>query len=213
MRKTAAKFDYHRLGRADRSRVRAYIGKVCGFSPAQTSRLLRQHAETGAVEDRRARNSGRPFERVYTPAGIRLLAAVDEAFGGMSALATREVLRREFEVHGDPRFERLAGVSRSHMYNLRATRAYKTRRTRWEKTRSSPVSALSWPRGNFGGVLHARFPDCFSSACLSTLAKVPGGTSTPSLPDTATVPALFGCWNWRWLPRVSPAPSHRFGAT
>ena len=139
VRKTAAKFDYHLLGRADRGCVRAYIGKVCGFSPAQISRLLRQHAETGAVEDRRARNSGRPFETVYTPADIRLLATVDEAFG-MSALATCEILRREFEVHGDPRFERLAGISRSHVYNLRATRTYRTRRTTWEKTRPSPVS-------------------------------------------------------------------------
>ena len=137
--RTAAKFDYHLLGRADRGCVRAYIGKVCGFSPAQISRLLKQHAETGAVEDRRARNSGRPFETVYTPADIRLLAVVDEAFG-MSALATCEILRREFEVHGDARFERLAGISRSHVYNLRATRTYRTRRTTWEKTRPSPVS-------------------------------------------------------------------------
>ena len=63
VRKTAAKFDYHLLGRGDRGCVRAYIGKVCGFSPARISRLLRQHAETGAVEDRRGRNSGRPFVR------------------------------------------------------------------------------------------------------------------------------------------------------
>ena len=140
VRRTAVKFDYHLLGRADRGCVRAYIGKVCGYSPAQISRLLRQHAETGAVEDRRAGNSGRPFGRVYTPADVRLLAAVDEAFGGMSALATREVLRREFEVHGDPRFERLAGISRSHMYNLRASRAYRTRRTVWGRTRPSPVA-------------------------------------------------------------------------
>jgi len=84
--------------------------------------------------------AGGPFARVYTPADVRLLAAVDEAFGGMSALATREVLRREFEVHGDPRFERLAGISRSHMYNLRASRAYRTRRTVWGRTRPSPVA-------------------------------------------------------------------------
>ena len=123
VRKTAVKFDCHLLGCADRGCARAYIGKVCGFSPAQISRLLRQQAETGAVEDRRARNSGRPFETVYTPADIRRLAAVDEAFGGMSALATCEILRREFEVHGGARFERLAGISRSHVYNLRASRA------------------------------------------------------------------------------------------
>ena len=58
----------------------------------------------------------------------------------MSGLATCEILRREFEVHGDARFERLAGISRSHVYNLRASRAYRTRRTTREKTRPSPVA-------------------------------------------------------------------------
>ena len=140
VRRTLAAFDYHRLGRADRGCVRAYIGKACGFSAAQISRLIRQQAETGAVVDRRARNSGRPFETVYTAVDIRLLAEVDEAFGGMSGLATCEILRRARDVHGDARFERLADVSRSHLYNLRATRTYRTKRTTWAKTRPSPVA-------------------------------------------------------------------------
>ena len=135
-----ARFDYHLLGRADRGCARAYIRKACGLSPAQITRLIRQQAETGAVEDRRGRNSGRPFETVYGPADIRLLAEVDEAFEGMSGLATCEILRRQFAVHGDVRFERLAGLSRSHLYNLRASRTYRTKRTTWEKTRPSPAA-------------------------------------------------------------------------
>ena len=123
VRRALVRFDYHRLGRADRGCVRAYIGKVCGFSAAQTTRLIRQQAQTGVVADRRARNSGRPFATVYTPADIRLLAEVDEAYDGMSGLATCAVLRRAFEAYGDPRFARLAGLSRSHLYNLRASRA------------------------------------------------------------------------------------------
>ena len=38
---------------------------------------------------------------------------------------TPQILRRAFEVHGDPRFERLAGISRSHVYNLRGSRTYR----------------------------------------------------------------------------------------
>ena len=68
VRRTLVRFDSARLGRADRGCVRAYIGKVCGFSPTQITRLVRQQAETGALEDRRARNSGRTFGRVCTPA-------------------------------------------------------------------------------------------------------------------------------------------------
>ena len=148
--KTAVKFDYHRLGRADRDCGRAYVGKMCGFSPAQIGRLLRQQAETGVVEDRRVRNSGRPFETVYTPADIRLLAVADEAFGGMSGLATCEILRHEFEVHGDARFERLAGISRLHVYNLCASRSYRTRRTTWDIPVAVAVRKAPEPNGRPG---------------------------------------------------------------
>ena len=58
----------------------------------------------------------------------------------MSGLATCEILRRAFEVHGDPRFERLAGISRSHVYNLRGSRTYRAKRTTWTKTKGSNVA-------------------------------------------------------------------------
>ena len=50
--RTLASFDYHLLGYAERGFVRAYVGKVCGFSPEQMRRLIRHQAETGAVDDR-----------------------------------------------------------------------------------------------------------------------------------------------------------------
>ena len=34
------------------------------------------------------------------------------------------------------------------------------------------------------------------------LFKVPGAKSSLGLPGTVTRPALVGCLNWRWLPRV-----------
>ena len=73
MRRTLARFDYTRLGRTGRGCARAQLGKVCGFSPAQITPLVRQQMDTGGVEDRRARNRGRSFEAVYTAADIRLL--------------------------------------------------------------------------------------------------------------------------------------------
>ena len=51
------------------------------------------------MRDRRGGGRGRPFARKYAAVGIRLLAEVDEAYGQMSGLATREVLRRQFEVY------------------------------------------------------------------------------------------------------------------
>ncbi len=99
-------------------------------------RLVRQWRETGGIEDRRGGNRGRPFGRVYTPADVRLLAEVDEAFGRMSGLATCELLRRQHEVFGEARFGRLAGISPSHLYNLRASKSYAARRTAWPRCMS-----------------------------------------------------------------------------
>ena len=140
VRRTLVAFDYHRLGKADRGCVRRHVVKVTALSPAQLTRLVARHAETGAVVDLRARNSGAGRERRYASTGIRLLAEVDEAFGQMSGLATCEILRRAFEVYGDPRFARLAGISRSHVYNLRGSRTYRAKRTMWTKTKGSNVA-------------------------------------------------------------------------
>ena len=54
VRRTLVTFDYHRLGKADRGCVRRYVVKVTGVSPAQLTRLVARHAETGAVVDLRA---------------------------------------------------------------------------------------------------------------------------------------------------------------
>ena len=53
---------------------------------------------------------------------------VDREFGTLSGLATAHVLRRAFTVYADVRFERLADLSPSHLYNLRASRIYERQR-------------------------------------------------------------------------------------
>ena len=59
--------------------------------------------------------------------------------GQVCGQATRAVMRREFEVFGDARFERLAGISTNHPYNLRKSNAYG--RQRVSRTRTKPTAA------------------------------------------------------------------------
>ena len=117
-----------------------FLAAATGVSRQQMERLVRQWRETGAVRDRRGGRGGRPFARKYAAVDIRLLAEVDEAYGQMSGLATGEVLRRQFEVLGDARFERLATISNGHVYNLRASATYRAKRTAWSKTRPTTVA-------------------------------------------------------------------------
>ena len=139
VRRMLVKFDYGTLGRADKGLAKRFLAKATGLSRAQLTRLIRQHAETGRIEDRRGGAPAKPFARRYAAVDAVLLAEVDETLGQVCGQATRAVMRREFEVFGDARFERLAGISTSHLYNLRKSRTYE--RQRVSRTRTKPTAA------------------------------------------------------------------------
>ena len=115
--RTLRRLNYAGLSKADKGVVRWFVAKVTGLSRAQSTRLIGQYRNTGHIRDRRC-GATRPFERRYTAADIRLLAEVDETLGGLCGPTTRRVMRRQYEVFGDERFERLAGLSNSHLYRI-----------------------------------------------------------------------------------------------
>ena len=132
------RFRYHLgLSRAGKGLVREFLAKVTGYSDSQLSRLIAQQRRTGRIRDHRLRPPARPFATVYTTADAVLLAEVDEAFGQLSGPATKRILWRQYHVFGDERFERLAGISNGHIYNLRGRRAYRSARTTFRATRGA----------------------------------------------------------------------------
>ena len=79
-------------------------------------------------------------------------AGVDEQLGQMSGAATRKVLRRQWQVFGDPRFERLSELSNGHLYNLRKSRTYRNVRRVWTRTSGSvPVDRRRGLRRGLSG--------------------------------------------------------------
>jgi transposase InsO family protein len=135
-----ARVDYAVLGKGDKGVVRRYLERVTGLGRAQVTRLIgrwrREH------ELRRAEVVRECFPRRYTRADIELLARVDEAHEGLSGASVRRVLQREFEVYGRAEFERLAGISVGHIYNLRKTKLYRSRRVVVERT--APQRRAAW---------------------------------------------------------------------
>src|SRR5208282_3377317 len=130
--------EYARQGRRARGLLRRYIGKMTGLSRAQLTRLVGRYLATGRVR-LKARCRHR-FPTRYTRADIELLAQVDEAHESLSGPATRRILEREFHQYGKPEFQRLAGISNGHLYNLRRTPGYRQRLRNYQKTRPSPVA-------------------------------------------------------------------------
>lgn len=131
-------FDYPRLRRADKGLLRRYLAKVTGRSRAQITRAITQFTTSGRIEDRR-RAPVAPFARRYGPDDIRLLAELDALHGTLSGSTTRKLAERAFAVHGDARYQRLAGISNGHLYNLRASTAYRTTRGSFDKTRATQI--------------------------------------------------------------------------
>jgi len=89
------------------------------------------HASDRAVpKDGRAKVASWPAASVCPQVhrgGHPAAAVVDRAHERLSGPATRHVLEREYKVYGKREFARLAEISVSHLYNLRATAAYRRR--------------------------------------------------------------------------------------
>ena len=134
MTETLRRFGYHGASRADRGVLRRYLAKVTGLSRAQVTRRITQFLTGGRIADRRHAPAV-PFARRYTTEDIRLLADVDALHGTLSGSTTRKLCERAFAVYGDPRFERLAGISNGHLYNLRSHKTYSAVRGTYDKTR------------------------------------------------------------------------------
>lgn len=130
--------EYLCQSKGQRGLVRAFLSKTTGLSLAQVTRLIRQYAETGRV---RAGVAARwRFPGKYTPQDVALLAEVDRAHRRLSGPATRRIMEREYGVYLRPEFERLAGISVSHLYNLRQSLVYRRQGVVFEQTRGSGVS-------------------------------------------------------------------------
>jgi hypothetical protein len=111
---------------------------MTGLSRAQVTRLMAGYIREGTVKERRYRRNR--FARRYTASDVELLAEVDEAHETLSGPATRKILQREWEHYGERCYERLAGISAAHIYNLRRSRRYRERRLRYDRTRPVQIA-------------------------------------------------------------------------
>ncbi len=140
MADTLRLFGYARCKRSDKGVLRQYLCKVTGFSRAQVARCIKQFtADGGRIKDRR-RAPAVPFVRRYTAEDIRLLAQMDTLHGTLSGTTTRKLCERAFKVHEDASFERLAGISNGHLYNLRRHKTYQAKRGSFDKTRPARIN-------------------------------------------------------------------------
>lgn len=133
------RFAYWKLAKADKGLLRGYLERTTGLSQSQLTRLIQRYLAEGQLADRR-QGAAKPFRRKYTAADVELLAETDELHGTLSGPATLTLFQRAWELFGDARFERLAGLSNGHLYNLRHSRRYVQRLGARQPTRPTQVA-------------------------------------------------------------------------
>jgi len=131
------RFDYPNRNKRERGVLLRYLQRTSGYSRAQTTRLIKRwHVNRLAVTPlvKCYQAPAAPFKRKYTKSDIGLLVEMDKANENACGPATVHLFKRAFNDYGDPRYERLANLSTSHLYNLRKTAGYQTQRTHFTKT-------------------------------------------------------------------------------
>lgn len=133
------RFRYFRRPKGQRGVLFDYLQRLTGYSRQHLSRLLAQYRDTKSLRPR-ARVSRTSFAHQYLPADVLLLAELDRLHDTLSGPATKVLAQRAYLRFGDARYARLAAISVSHLYNLRASTTYRQQRLVWQKTRPSPIT-------------------------------------------------------------------------
>lgn len=147
------RFDYPNRKRHERGVILAYLQRTSGYSRAQINRLVscwHENRSAAVPLSKRYAAPAAPFARKYTTADIALLAEMDRANEDVCGPAVARLLQRAFTVYGDQRYQRLAKLSVSHLYNLRKSAHYQAQRVVFTKTRPvcNPIGVRKPPRPN-----------------------------------------------------------------
>jgi len=135
---TLGKFAYFRLKKKERSVVKKYLVTMTGYSETHIDRLIARKKKRGRIAKRKRTQP--TFPCIYTTEDITLLSDLDNAEGRRTGAAVKKTCQDMYLVYGDKRFERLAEISVSHLYNLRGTRVYESRSLTYTKTQAVSVN-------------------------------------------------------------------------
>ena len=138
IRDTLVAQEYFHLKKKERGLIRAFLRKVSRFSLAHLARLIRQYRREGVI--RSPPKTRRRFPIIYTPEDVALLAETDRLHQRLSGPATRCLFERAWKQFGEAKFERLAQISVSHLYNLRRRSEYRRQCAQFDSTKPVAIS-------------------------------------------------------------------------
>lgn len=108
---------YNTLTRGDKSIVKTFLLKVTGYETKQLKRLIRQWKTQGLRYTKRTVVGA--SVRIYTADDVALLIKTDILHKTPNGLSTKSILMREQSMFGHTAYATIAGISVSHIYNIR----------------------------------------------------------------------------------------------
>ena len=130
--KTLGKFRYVSLKKKEKSIVKKYIMNMTGYSEGAIDKLIAKKKKFGRIAPKkRTQNT---FQKVYDGNDVELLAEVSNVTLNQNGHALKEMCKSMYLDFSDLRFENLAKISVSHLYNLKKTNVYKHKSLFYTKT-------------------------------------------------------------------------------
>lgn len=142
---TLKRFKYRKLKKRDKRLIVAYLKKLTGYKKAQLFRLIKRGVKGKLSRKEYIRTNP---NIIYRGADIKLLEKTDEFHLRLSSLATKEILRREFEIFGKEEYQTISEISSSHINNLRKSNAYKASWVNGTKAREIAIGQTKPPENN-----------------------------------------------------------------
>lgn len=137
---TLKQFRYRSLKRPDKGLILGFLCHITGYSRQQITRLVQQYKKTGRVIRQQQTTNG--FTGIYTQQDVVLLAAIDALHDTPSGPMIKKLCERACTLFDDQRYQRLSGISVSHLYNLRASTRYQQQRRHYTKTQSTKKNTI-----------------------------------------------------------------------
>lgn len=114
---TLVSIGYLNLRKKDKSAVKECLQKITGYGTQQMKRLIKEWKKKG-LRYKKRKSVGATVPK-YKPEDIALLIKTDIAHRTPNGNAVQAILRRELLTFGKEKYETIAGISVSHIYNLR----------------------------------------------------------------------------------------------
>jgi hypothetical protein len=117
IKEVLVKIRYRKINRKEKIFVLRYLRFLTKYSQTHLKHLIKKWGQGELVFN--IQRNRRKFPVKYFASDIARLIETDIAHQCLNGKATKEIMRREFEVFGKKEYENIAKISTSHLYNIR----------------------------------------------------------------------------------------------